>query len=168
MSFGDLYDYFNKDFIDREFIISQNLTYGNAKAEIIGQFEDNAKLLKFRKNQNYLYHEILSLPEIEDKTLDIKTQKRMLEDLAYNYIEKRCTNNLVYGVIHEDKGHLHAHLMISSNELGKNINLRLERAKFNEIRKEVEIYKEQKFKVLGRRKLYNREYKKNRQKNRKQ
>jgi hypothetical protein len=83
--------------------------------KIIREFYNNAKPLKKRKNGNYLHHEIISLP----KNLKISREKQaeILYDLMSKYIEKRGKHHLAFGVVHMDKDHPHAHIMVSSNEI---------------------------------------------------
>jgi len=142
-SFEQLYDYMLNGADDKEILITRNLLKYNDKESVINQFDKNYNLLTKRKNTNALYHEIISLPH--QKNMDIKKQKEIIQDLANQYLDNRTNNNLCFGVIHEEKEHLHCHLMISSNAKGSYTRHRLARAEFNEIRREVERYKLEKF-----------------------
>jgi hypothetical protein len=107
----------------------------------------------------FLYHEIISLPE--QKGLPIAKQKEILTHLANRYLEQRTGLNLAFGVIHEEKAHLHCHLMISSNEVGSPQRQRLSKAEFSKIQKELESYKLEKFPELTDKTLYNKDLTKN-------
>ena len=107
----------------------------------------------------FLYHEIISLPEQKD--LPIKKQREILTHLANRYLEQRTGLNLAFGVIHEEKAHLHCHLMISSNEALSPQRQRLSKAEFSKIQKELESYKLEKFPELTDKILYNKDLTKN-------
>ncbi len=107
----------------------------------------------------FLYHEIISLPEQKD--ISIKKQKEILTHLANRYLEQRTGLNLAFGVIHEEKAHLHCHLMISSNDVGSPQRQRLSKAEFSKIQKELESYKLEKFPELQDKTLYNKDLTKN-------
>ena len=140
------------------FIISKNL-YNTEKNSVIQQFKDNSKLLPKRKNGVFLYHEIISFPQ--QTNISKKKQKEMLINIANIYLEKRINLNLAFGSIHEEKEHLHCHLMISSNEINSPQRQRLSKQEFNTIQKEIEAYKLKKFPELQDRILYNKELTRN-------
>lgn len=158
-SFIQLYDYMVSGAEKSHFVISKNLYNTDTRRDVIGQFQANAKHLPKRKNGVFLYHEIISLPE--QKEISKKKQKEMLCDVANKYLEKRTGLNLAFGVIHEEKQHLHCHLMISSNEINSPKRQRLSKAQFNQIQKEIEIYKLEKFPELQDKTLYNKDLTKN-------
>lgn len=117
---------------------SKNL-YSNKDKDITAEFLKNARLLKKRKNGNYLFHEVISLTR--SKQLTLKQQKKRLFDIIRIYTEKRCNNNLVAGFLHDDKeNNIHYHLMISSNEIGEPQNQRLPKHLFDKAKKEAEKY----------------------------
>lgn len=154
-TFKQLYEYITDGAEKNPFVISKNLYNVDEKENILNQFEDNSKNLKFRSNGVYLYHEIISLPEQKD--IALKKQKEILNDLANKYLEKRINLNLAFGTIHTEKNHLHCHLMISSNEINSDTRQRLSKEQFNQIQKEIESYKIEKFPELKDKILYNKE-----------
>ena len=105
--------------------------------KIVRAFLENAKPLKKRKNWNYLHHEVISLP----KNLPISKSKQVaiLYHLMGEYIQKRANLHLAFWVIHLDKDHPHAHIMISSNEIWARKNSS-DRHRFNRNRRELEHY----------------------------
>jgi hypothetical protein len=157
-TFEQLYNYMIDGAEQKHFIISKNL-YNTDKEKVILQFKENSKLLPKRKNGVFLYHEIISLPE--QKEIPKKKQKEILCDIANKYLEKRTNLNLAFGTIHEEKDHLHCHLMISSNELNSPQRQRLSKEEFSRIQKEIESYKLEKFPELQDKILYNKELTKN-------
>lgn len=152
-SFRSLYEYMHKEKNRGSLVVIHNLlAKEDDKEKIINAFKENAKLLKKRKNGNYLYHEIISIAR-NDK-LSIKEQEKILFDLTNRYLQKRAKNLLAYGVVHYDKENLHMHLMISANELYSSKRFRLSKREFNTIQKEIEEYRLEKYPNLDNRKLY--------------
>ena len=152
-SFKDLYEYMHKEKNRGSLTIVHNLfAKEDDKEKIINAFSENAKLLKKRKNGNYLYHEIISIAK-NDK-LPIREQEKILFDLTNRYLQKRAKNLLAYGVVHYDKDNLHMHLMISANELYSSKRFRLSKKEFNSIQKEIEEYRLERYPNLDNRKLY--------------
>jgi hypothetical protein len=101
-----------------------------------------------------LYHELISL---ERNNLSKEKQKEILLDLANKYLETRANNHLSFGVIHEDKEHIHLHLMISSNEIEGIKRMRLSKKEFSNIQKNLELYKNQKYIELSKTNFYKQE-----------
>ena len=154
-SFIQLYDYMIKGAEKDAFAISKNLYKTDNRREVVAQFLENSKHLPKRQNGVFLYHEIISLPEQKD--LSKQRQKEILTHLANRYLEQRTGLNLAFGVIHEEKAHLHCHLMISSNEVGSPQRQRLSKLEFSKIQKELESYKLEKFPELTDKTLYNKD-----------
>lgn len=73
------------------FIISKNL-YHTDKEQILKEFENNSKNLKFRNNDVYLYHEIISLTQ--QKSNLTKKAKRNIKQLLINILKKEQIYNL--------------------------------------------------------------------------
>lgn len=143
-SFEALYDYLAKDRFAELF--SHNLlAKANDRQRVVLEFEDNAQYIKNARGKNYLFHEILSLKE---SNLDIESQKRILLKLADEYINKRAEEHLIFSALHSDKEHLHIHLMISSNRVSENKRIRLSKAQFANIQKEIESFQNTNFPEL--------------------
>lgn len=149
-SFSQLYDYLTRDKSNHTF--TRN-TYSNAKnkKELINEFMHNAKYLKGARGKVSLYHELLSL---EANTLSLQRQKEILLDMAENYLKERADNHLSYGVIHEDKEHMHLHLMISANEIEGEKRIRLSKSDYSKIQNRLEAYKNYKYSELGKSSFY--------------
>jgi phosphoenolpyruvate carboxylase len=143
-SFASLYDYFCKDddVILRGFNIFSNV-YN--KDEVIKEFLENAQYLKTARGKNYLYHEIISLKEND---LNLDEQREILEDLALKYLSLRAENHLGLMALHSDKGHIHIHLMISSNRISESKRTRLSKKKFHSIQQSIERYTNQTYPQL--------------------
>lgn len=143
-SFSQLYDYLMRD---NSFSFSRN-TYSHStnKKDLIREFMRNSDYLKTSRGKNYLYHELLSL---EENNLSAEKQKEILLDLANKYLESRAKNHLAIGVFHTDKNHLHIHLMISANEIEGTKRVRISKKEFSSIQKNLENYKNERYKELS-------------------
>lgn len=145
-SFGQLLGYIDRDEGNEQYTLRHNVM-GRDGEHIQGEFEANGELLQKRKNGVYLYHEIISITRAQGLSPD--EQKDRLMDIAHNYVEARCPDNLVYGGLHEDKEHsYHMHLMISANRAGEPGRLRLTKAQFREVQVQLERHVLQKYPEL--------------------
>ena len=157
--FASLARYMNRGIEDEEgrAVLWHNF-YGSERTredEIILEFEKNARLLKERSNGNVLYHEILSFSrghELKDEELF-----RVVADIGQEYLSERASRQLAYGVIHRDTDHIHLHLMISSNPVGKTERVRLSKREFAEVQKRVERFALARYPELAQTKIYDRE-----------
>jgi hypothetical protein len=116
-SFGQLYDYVNRDGKTDAPVLFWNLMSCDAQDRngIVGEFLDNADFLPERSNGNALYHEIVSLKRTSQHDLETLTQA--LYELANHYLERRAPDCLAFGRIHVETEHVHCHLMVSANVL---------------------------------------------------
>ena len=155
-SFTQLYDYITRDKDnDARFNYHSNI-FGLDRKAILNEFQENAHLLPKRKNGNYLYHEIISISRA--KNITETQQKQILFDIIQQYAQSRAKDCLVFGGIHDEKDHhLHFHLMISANNVGKNKRYRLPKKTFDEIKKGLEIYVLKKYPQLEQKKLISKE-----------
>jgi hypothetical protein len=128
-SFKRLFNYINKG-AEKDSVFIHNL---QPNIDTVHQFLKNSEYVPERKNGVRVYHEILSFHE-DDKSIS----NEVLLDLANDWVELRASNNLTYGAIHREKNHVHIHLMISSNGLYEEKNLRLSKKEFKEIKLELE------------------------------
>ena len=160
-TFKSLLDYMHKECTKDSLSTKRNILSEN-REDIAREFEENARYLPKRKGGNYLYHEIITIPK-QEKLSSLKQQK-ILIDLADKYLEKRAENLLSYGVIHTDTNNLHIHLLISANEPLSKKRYRLNKRKFAEIQKEIELYKLEKYPELETKKIYTKDIHKEKQK----
>lgn len=135
-SFGQLLEYIDRDAGQEAYSIRHNLA-GRKSETIRAEFERNGELLKKRKNGNYLFHEIISITRA--KGLSPEEKKSRLQEIAQEYINARCPDNLVYGGLHQDKDHsYHMHLMISANRAGQEKRQQLSKHQFRQIQVKLE------------------------------
>ena len=132
--------------------------YGSEKTredEVIKEFERNGALLQERSNGNVLYHEILSFSR--GHKLGDEDLFRMVADIGQEYLNHRAPDQLGYGVIHRDTDHLHLHLMVSANRVGKPDRVRLSKKKFATTQQTIERFALERYPELAQTKIYGRE-----------
>ena len=136
-SFGQLIEYMSDiQKADEQFNVYRNI-YARSQVDIEQEFKENAAFVRKQKNGNYLYHEVLSITKTQN--LEAKQQKTILREIAYEYVSHRASKNMVFGCLHDDhEEHLHYHLLISANEVGHSKKTRLSKAKFDQIKKQME------------------------------
>ena len=152
-SFEALYKYLTRD---KESLLNGFNLYADphSKEELVEEFLNNSKHLKGARGKNYLYHEIISL---NPNNLPLQEQQHILIDLVNKYISLRAENHLTFTALHQDKDHLHIHLMISANELEGSKRIRLSKKEFSTIQKELEQYVNSTYPQLGTTKHYNKD-----------
>lgn len=135
-SYGQLLKYISKKAAPN-FEIRHNVPFEPDLELIRMHFENLAEQLPQRKNGNKLYHEILSIPRHEG--LELERQQQALYALCQEYIKHRAPDHAVYGKMHLEGHHLHAHLIISPSSLdAPSQRVRIAKGKYNEIQKELE------------------------------
>jgi hypothetical protein len=150
-SFGQLVSYMSSEKADEHFDLYQNCL-ARGEADIAEAFLQNSQHLKTRKNGNYLYHEIISISL--EQGVDRDHAKQCLREIAMKYIEDRCPRNMAYGCLHDDhKDHLHYHLMISANEQHQSARLRLSKAQFDSVKRDLETHVLENYPQLKQRKI---------------
>lgn len=133
-SFGKLMDYISKE------ADSQNLCYNLPQTEELNILQkefiqNNAYRSKGAKNN--MYHHILSFSS-KDKMV---VTPEILHDVALYYINKAgLENHLVYGRVHNDREHIHWHLMSSQNSFHSRKGFRLSKSELKTLQLEMEEY----------------------------
>jgi hypothetical protein len=147
-TFGQLAGYMDRK-ADPRYAHFWNLDvpYGASREEVVRGFELNDLLLRSRSNGNRLYHEILSLKRAEG--LSVERQKDILHDLAAKWLAERAPGQLGYARMHVERDHVHYHIMLSAGERGRDRPVRLPRAEFARMQKDLEAYAMQRFPQLG-------------------
>lgn len=154
-TYGQILKYISQK-AEPNFTIEHNIPFGADLGDVQMHFEDLVAQLPKRKNGNQLYHEILSIPRMEGVTLEI--QQQALYSLCQQYIQCRAPDHAVYGKMHLEGHHLHAHLVISPNSLdepGKRV--RLSKATYAEIQQQLESWMLSTYPELKQSKVYTNE-----------
>ena len=144
-SFGELVKYIDKKSVGDQYGVFHNLkVFKNNPKLVSKEFRKNSDRCLKRKNGVYLYHDILSFSDRDTNRLT----PEIMQDLASRYIELRANNSLAYGKIHLDTECPHVHLMISGNLLGSAKKTRISKAKFKQIKIELERYQKSRYPFL--------------------
>jgi len=144
-SFLQLLHYFIKSEADEASRITHNLqSRPQAVGRIYEEFESNSKHIKKRKQGVVLYHEILSLSNEDKKQIT----PAILKDLGEKYLELRAGQALAFGAVHLNTGTPHIHLMISANLLESSKKLRVNKKRFDAIKRELEAYQKMRYPFL--------------------
>lgn len=112
----------------------------------LNAFKENHKFKPNRKNGNELLHDILSFSPEDSKNLT----HEILEDLVIKYLELRANKNIAFANIHNDKGHLHAHIAITPNEFRSKKVKHLSNKEYREIRILLEQYQLERYPFLDK------------------
>lgn len=145
-SFHQLVEYMQTGRDDTRFDLFHHC-WSREKNALSQEFSKNSQLLRKRKNGNYLYHEIVSITLAQG--VDPAYAKKCLREIVLKYIQDRCGNNMVYGCLHEDHSdHIHYHLVISANPRGETRRLRLPKAEYETIKRDLEEHVLEKYPEL--------------------
>lgn len=97
---------------------------------IAKEFKENYEVYaKKRSNGNKALHIILSASPVDRGKLSTEIMRKLTED----YINRAYPNVLAFAEIHESEKHLHAHLIVSSNEVASSKSTRLSKKDLREI-----------------------------------
>ncbi len=119
--------------------------------EIVEEFVKNAAHIDNSRGSVYMYHDVISLNK---NNLSIKEQKEILNDLVNQYVQSRASQHLSFSVTHNDKAHLHAHIVISANKINENKRTRLSKKQFKDIQMHLEAYKNKNYAQLTKTLFY--------------
>lgn len=150
-SFSQLLHYMNKGRVEEDEYFFKHNVYSNKSYGIVGEFKQNHKLLKKRKNGVALYHEYISIKY--QKGYSKEELRQILFDLAEQYVKLRADNCLVYSVVHEQHNQIHLHFMISGNEIESSKAHYFSQAEFEEIKNKTREYAYEKYPKLERQEL---------------
>jgi hypothetical protein len=156
-SFRQLIEYMEKD--QGEVAFGHNLCgdpFGR-REDVILEFERNAAKLRSRKNGNTLYHEVISL-EAGTK-LRKEEIVRILGQIGLEYVSRRAPHQMALGIVHTDAKHIHLHICLSANAVGKDRPERLSKKAFADIQKEMEKVVRERWAELSQSSVYGKERK---------
>jgi len=160
MRFKQLLEYFNQPLERGKTAILHNLTTQTDHLKRIeAEFLSNSTYQNRTKNTITLYHEILSLGELDKE----KITEEVLTDLATKYLELRAPNALAYGKYQYNTENKHIHLLISGNEYHSTKQVRLTKYDFQKIKQEMELYQKQRYPELTNSLIFDRQAKEQRQ-----
>lgn len=146
VSFGQLLNYINTPKEKGRFAILHNLRAAvDYPEQIEAEFLENYNHIRGgRKDGVALYHEIIAIAK-EDRQ---HVTEEMLNDLAREYLRRRAPNALAYAKAQFDTDSPHVHLMISGNLIESKRKLHLERAEFEQVKRDLEAYQRERYPML--------------------
>jgi hypothetical protein len=149
-NYGQLINYITRDKAVMKnkdgtpFLFKHNLT-GKTAQDFEKAFKDNnTNRATKRKGGLTMYHDILSWRPGDSGKIDIQ----VAEQIARKYAELRNENALYLGALHQDKDHIHLHLMISAVEAYTGKPIRISKAEFAELKKEVQRFEQERFDLV--------------------
>jgi len=136
-----LYDNKNKSFI-----VAHNLK-GRSIEKWVEQFKVNEKFRnRKRKDSVKLTHEIISFHKEDSENISLEK----LEVITREYIAKRNVNGMYVAVPHFDKKHYHIHICASGVEYRSGKSLRMSKAGFQKLKKDIQSYQIEHFPELSK------------------
>ncbi len=131
---------------NRSFIIAHNLRGENIE-KWVSQFKENEKFRKRkRKNSVILTHEIISFHKGDSENITLEK----LREIAREYIHKRNTKGMYLAVPHFDKEHYHIHICVSGVEYRHGKSLRMSKAEFQKLKKDIQNYQVERFPEISK------------------
>jgi hypothetical protein len=129
----------------KSFVIIHNLK-GNRIDGWVKQLKENEEFRKRKRSDSIkLTHEILSWHQ--EDTKDISLEK--MESIAREYIQERHPNGMYVAVPHFDKKHYHIHICASGVEYHTGKSLRMSKAGFQKLKKDIQSYQIEHFPELS-------------------
>lgn len=131
---------------NKSFVIRHNIK-GNSIEKWVEQFKENETHRKYRRKDSVLLtHEILSWHKEDAKNITLEK----MEDMAREYIRLRNPRGIYIAVPHTDKKHFHVHICASGLEYHTGKSMRMTKAEFAELKKNVQLYMTEKYPELSR------------------
>lgn len=127
-----------------ELIFLQNLRSKTPQGWIDEYVRNDERRITTRKDSVRAFHEVMSFAAEDSQYLN----KKVLKDMVEEYIARRAPEALVIAVLHSDKAHLHVHLVISGTTYGTGRSTSVSKAKFGNIKKEIEELQRQRYPEL--------------------
>ena len=135
-TFSQLLAYVSRDATDARYVHT-HLLMGEDLDAYAAEFEANARLLRKHQNGTVMFHEILSITR--SKSLGLERQKEILKEIVQDYINRRAPGHFVYAGLHTDRPeHLHYHLVISANPVGKAKRAHLSKPQLKQLQTDME------------------------------
>jgi hypothetical protein len=121
---------------DKSFLITHNLK-GRMIEKWVAQFKENENFReRKRKDSVILTHEIISFHKDDSKNITVEK----LKEIAREYINKRNPKGIYVAVPHFDKEHYHIHICASGVEYRLGKSLRMTKAGFQKLKKDIQNY----------------------------
>jgi hypothetical protein len=131
---------------DRSFILTHNLK-GRKIERWVAQFKENETFRKRkRKDSVILTHEIISFHKDDSEHITVEK----LREIAREYISRRNIKGMYVAVPHFDKEHYHIHICASGVEYRDGKSLRMSKAGFQKLKKDIQNYQIERYPELSK------------------
>ena len=143
---GQLVNYLFKNEKDKkpEPVLKHNLRSRTTKGWS-KEFDRNFELRNNRRKDNIrLHHTIISFSNKDKNHIN----QGLLKDITKKYIELRGKDNIYLASSHQDKEHIHLHIVMSTIKYLTGESNRLSRQEFKEIKLALDTYQKEKFPEL--------------------
>lgn len=104
---------------------------------------ENLRILK-RKDNIRLYHTILSFSDRDKDHIS----KSLLKDISKKYVELRGKDNIFLAASHNDKDHVHLHIIQSGTKYLTGESNRISKKEFHELKLALDAYQKEKYPEL--------------------
>lgn len=150
---GDIQKFISEHLMSKPFAVTDRskpiiLTHNLRNRSIEGyikEFERNEKnRMNSRKNSVKAYHTILSFGAKDKQHIT----EAMLKDITKQYISIRGPTSIFLGAVHQDKEHVHIHLIQSGTQLHTGLSNRISREEFKELKRTLQEYQKDKYPEL--------------------
>lgn len=108
---------------------------------IAQEFEQNDAFRKQRSNGLALHHIIMSFSPEDSEHITHKA----LHDLVTKFVELRGEDGLYFARIHPSEDHIHVHILMSANMYRSSDSMRISKAEFNQLQRNIEAYQIEKY-----------------------
>lgn len=130
----------------KSFVITYNLK-GNSVQEWEKQYLENEKCRKIKRTDSVIFtHEILTWHKDDAQNLSLEK----MEDMAREYIRLRNPMGIFLAAPHFDKEHYHVHICASGIEYKTGKGLRMTKADFQKLKKDIQQYQKEKYPELSK------------------
>ena len=119
-------------------------TNDNDIGAIEKEFLNNSRYVRLRKRGILLYHDIISLSDLDRD----KVNSEMLIDMAREYLEMRAPGAIAYAMPHFDSDNPHIHVLISANRRKSGKKIRLSKKDFARIKLALESWQRERYPQL--------------------
>ena len=131
---------------NRSFTITHNLKGKNIEQWVVQLKKNETFRKRKRKDSVILTHEIISFHKDDSENITIEK----LHEIAREYINKRNTKGIYVAVPHFDKEHYHIHICASGVEYRSGKSLRMSKAGFQKLKKDIQNYQIERFPELSK------------------
>lgn len=130
---------------EKQLIIRHNIRSRVSVKKWVKEFDQNESYrLRKRKDNVKLHHTILSISNKDSHLVDDK----MLRNIAHQYFKLRGSQNMYLATAHQDKDHIHLHVVSSGVEYITGKSNRISRSEFSGLKRAMDEFQRTKYPEL--------------------